>query len=290
VEPSQIVNGGTAKVSVDVTNTGTREGDEVPQLYVHEKVAPVTWPVMRLEDFQRITLKPGEKKTVEFTITPDKLAMLDTNMHKVVEAGEFELMVGPSSAETKTVLLHVLGPQGETGMAPLPPPPAGSQSNVVSTFDDGKIDAAYGSWEAVTDAMGGGKSVASLQLVDGGANNSRGALRVSGETLPGSQFLFAGAAFSPGSSLQDTVNLSAKKEISFWAKGDGKTYAFLVTAQSLQGQMPVLKQFTAGPEWKEYTYPISAFGTDGHDIMNLGFAYSQQLGKFDFEIDQLEIR
>ena len=290
VEPSQITNGGSAKVSVDVTNTGNREGDEVPQLYVHEKVAPVTWPVMRLEDFQRITLKPGEKKTVEFTITPDKLAMLDTDMHKVVEPGEFELMVGPSSAETKTVLLHVLGPKGETGMAPLPPPPAGSESNIVSAFDDGKVSAAYGSWEAVTDSMGGGKSVASLEVVDGGANNSKGALRVSGETMPGSQFLFAGAAFSPGSSLQDPVNLSGKKEVSFWAKGDGKTYVFLVSAQSLQGRMPKMEHFVAGPEWKQYTFPISGFGTDGHDIMNLGFAYSQQLGKFDFEIDQLEIR
>jgi beta-glucosidase len=290
VEPSQIINGGMAKVSVDVTNIGTREGDEVPQMYIHQQIASVTRPVMSLKGFQRITLKPGEKKTVQFTITPNTLSMLNVDMHKVVEPGTFEVMVGPSSAETKTVLLHVVGPQGETGMSPLPTPPAGSQSNVVSTFDDGKISAAYGSWEAVTDSLGGGKSVASLQIVDGGANNSKGALRVSGETISGAQFLFAGAAFSPGSSLQDPVNLSAKKEISFWAKGDGKTYVFLVSAQGLQGQMPKMEHFVAGPEWKQYTFPISSFGTDGHDVMNLGFAYNQQVGKFDFEIDQLEIR
>ena len=95
--------GGTAKVSVDVTNTGPREGDEVPQLYIHQRIASVTQPVMQLRGFQRITLKPGEKKTVEFTITPDALAMLNIDMHRVVEPGVFELMVGPSSDQTTTV-------------------------------------------------------------------------------------------------------------------------------------------------------------------------------------------
>ena len=95
VEPAQIQTGGTAKVSVDVTNTGSREGDEVPQLYIHQKIASVTRPVMQLAAFQRTTLKPGEKKTVEFTITPDMLSLLNADMHQVVEPGIFEIMVGP---------------------------------------------------------------------------------------------------------------------------------------------------------------------------------------------------
>ncbi|HTS34387.1 MAG TPA: glycoside hydrolase family 3 N-terminal domain-containing protein [Candidatus Solibacter sp.] len=107
VEPQQILQGGTAKVSVDITNTGSREGDEVPQLYVHQKVASITRPVMQLRGFQRITLKPGEKKTVEFTITPEDLSMLNVDMHKVVEPGVFEIMVGPSSDQTSTVSLTV---------------------------------------------------------------------------------------------------------------------------------------------------------------------------------------
>jgi beta-glucosidase len=97
VEPKSIISGGTAKVSVDVTNTGAREGDEVPQLYVHQKIASVTRPVKELRAFRRITLKPGEKRTVEFTVTPEMLSMLDVDMHRVVEPGVFELMVGPSS-------------------------------------------------------------------------------------------------------------------------------------------------------------------------------------------------
>jgi beta-glucosidase len=107
VEPSHIETGGTAKVSVDVTNTGSREGDEVPQLYVHEEVASVTRPVMQLRGFQRITVRPGEKRTVTFTIGPDDLSLLDADMHWVVEPGTFDMMVGPSSAATTTVHLEV---------------------------------------------------------------------------------------------------------------------------------------------------------------------------------------
>lgn len=116
VEPAKIFSGGSAKVSVDVINAGSREGDEVPQLYVHQKIASVTRPIMELKGFQRVTLKPGEKKTIEFTITPDSLSMLDENMNRVVQPGIFELMVGPSSAQTGMVTLEVTDATGETGM------------------------------------------------------------------------------------------------------------------------------------------------------------------------------
>src|SRR6185437_3252981 len=112
IEPAQIYVGGTAKVSVDVSNTGDREGDEVPQMYVHQRVASVTRPVMALKGFQRVHLNPGEKKTVEFTITPDALSLLDADMHKIVEPGAFEIMVGSSSVDPKTVMLTVLGGEG----------------------------------------------------------------------------------------------------------------------------------------------------------------------------------
>jgi beta-glucosidase len=108
VEPAVIGTGGTATVSVDVLNTGNREGDEVPQLYIHQRVSTVTQPVMQLKGFRRISLKPGERKTVEFRLTPDLLSMLDLDMHRVVEPGMFDLMVGPSSAETTSVPLQVV--------------------------------------------------------------------------------------------------------------------------------------------------------------------------------------
>jgi beta-glucosidase len=108
VEPARIGTGGTATVSVDVTNTGTREGDEVPQLYIHERVSPLTQPVLQLRGFQRISLKPGEKQTVEFKLTSDMLSIVDLEMRRVVEPGVFDIMVGASSAETQSIPLEVV--------------------------------------------------------------------------------------------------------------------------------------------------------------------------------------
>jgi beta-glucosidase len=107
VEPAEIRPGDTATVRMDVTNTGPREGDEVPQLYVHQRVASVTRPIKELRSFRRIHLKPAEKTTVEFTLTPDALSLLDADMKPVVEPGAFDVMVGPSSAETTRVTLQV---------------------------------------------------------------------------------------------------------------------------------------------------------------------------------------
>ncbi len=107
IEPKQILPGGSATVRVDVTNTGEREGDEIPQLYVHQQVASVTRPVKQLAGFQRIHLKPGEKTTVEFQVTPAALSLINVDMHQVVEPGLFDIMVGPSSAKTETITLEV---------------------------------------------------------------------------------------------------------------------------------------------------------------------------------------
>jgi beta-glucosidase len=108
VQPARIGTGGAATVSVDVTNSGAREGDEVPQLYIHERVSPLTQPVMQLKGFQRISLKPGEKKTVEFKLTSDMLSILDLEMRRVVVPGVFDIMVGPSSVETQSVPLEAV--------------------------------------------------------------------------------------------------------------------------------------------------------------------------------------
>jgi beta-glucosidase len=121
VDPPQLGTGATAKVSVDVTNTGTREGDEVAQLYIHQCVASVTRPVMELRGFKRVTLKPGEKTTVEFNLTPDSLSLIDVDMHRVVEQGTFDIMVGPSSAETSSVALQVVQPTFTPPPAATPP-------------------------------------------------------------------------------------------------------------------------------------------------------------------------
>jgi beta-glucosidase len=89
----------SVKVSVDVKNTGTRKGDEVVQLYIRDKVSSVTRPVKELKDFKRVTLEPGEQKTIELEITPEKLSFYDINMNFGVEPGEFDIMVGNSARD-----------------------------------------------------------------------------------------------------------------------------------------------------------------------------------------------
>ena len=99
---------GIAEVSTTVTNSGKVAGDEIVQLYIHQKVASVTRPVRELKGFQRISLTPGESKSVHFKITPDLLALYDEDLKRVVEPGEFEIIIGPSSDAGKTTLLRVL--------------------------------------------------------------------------------------------------------------------------------------------------------------------------------------
>ena len=291
VEPAEILSGGKSKVSVDITNTGSRDGDEVPQLYIHPKLSSVTQPVMRLAAFERVTLKAGEKRTVSFAVTPDMLAILNTDMHRVVEPGVYEMMVGPSSDDTKTARLTVGG--GAGGQPPLPPPPAGSESGLVSNFDEGKVSANYGTWIPASDSMNGGKSKSTFKIVEPGANGTKGALEVDGEVVAsGGPFSFAGALFSPGPAIMQSVNLSNKKTISFWTKGDGKNYTLLVLTDQSDGSnsMPATKPFVAGPEWKQYTFTFSDFETDGSDFKGLGFLHAQELGTFSFQIDQVEIK
>jgi beta-glucosidase len=107
VQPETIPPDGKATVRVEVTNTGGREGDEVAQLYVHQRVSSVTRAMIELRGFQRVHLKPGEKTTVEFAVTPDALSLWNLEMKRVVEPGTYDLLVGPESEETQSVPLQV---------------------------------------------------------------------------------------------------------------------------------------------------------------------------------------
>nr|WP_262984849.1 glycoside hydrolase family 3 C-terminal domain-containing protein [Sphingomonas daechungensis] len=102
-----IRNGETAQVSVDVTNTGSRQGDEVVQLYIHDDQATVTRPLIELKRFKRVSLQPGEKQSVTFELKPNDLALWNMDMKRVVEPGTFTISAGPNSAELKTATLTV---------------------------------------------------------------------------------------------------------------------------------------------------------------------------------------
>lgn len=107
----KIKRNGVSRVLVDVTNTGPREGTEVVQMYIRDRVSSVTRPVKELKGFARVSLRPGETKKVELEITPDLLAFYDVHMKYTVEPGEFEIMIGSSSrdADLQKVVLQVEG-------------------------------------------------------------------------------------------------------------------------------------------------------------------------------------
>jgi beta-glucosidase len=107
--------GDSIVVTVDVTNTGPREGDEVVQLYVRDDVASITPAVRRLRGFRRITLRPGETRTVSFTLHPRDLAFWNAAMRLVVEPGSFTVMVGGNSQDVQQVQFQVTGPVFELG-------------------------------------------------------------------------------------------------------------------------------------------------------------------------------
>jgi imidazolonepropionase-like amidohydrolase len=167
--------------------------------------------------------------------------------------------------------------------------PDNSESGWISDFEGDSIAANFGAgWMKSTDAMMGGKSKVEYKLTPGGAEGSRGALQIKGEIIEGSQFRWAGAFFCPGKPPMTPVNLSSKKAISFWAKGDVRTYAVEIFAQSL-GYIPAIKTFSVGAEWKEFKFPFTDFNLDGSDIMGIFIGASGEPGAFTMTIDNVRL-
>ena len=99
---TRVSRNGKVRVTVDVTNTGDKAGDEVVQLYIHDPVASISQPVRRLRGFERVTLQPGQKMTVPFTLDRSDWGFYDNSGRFVVEPGEIEVYAGDSSAAKET--------------------------------------------------------------------------------------------------------------------------------------------------------------------------------------------
>jgi beta-glucosidase len=105
----RIALGDSITVTVEVTNTGARAAAEVVQLYLQDEVGSVTRPVKELRGFRRITLAPGEARTVRFTLGPPHMAFYGQDMERIVEPGFFSVHVGTSSAQVETVRFELTG-------------------------------------------------------------------------------------------------------------------------------------------------------------------------------------
>jgi beta-xylosidase len=110
--PVELPTDGSTAVSLSVRNTGVRAGIEVVQLYLHDPVAQVTRPVVRLIGYARVPLEPGQERRVTFEIPADLSAFTGRLGDRVVEPGELELRLGPSSAEVRhAVRVRLVGPE-----------------------------------------------------------------------------------------------------------------------------------------------------------------------------------
>ena len=107
---------GEVVISLDVTNNGERSGSEVVQVYVRDKVATQVRPLQELKAFQRVTLSPGETATLNFTLPVEMFNFTRRDGKRIVEPGEFELQIGPSSADIREIVL--VNVTGETRVVP----------------------------------------------------------------------------------------------------------------------------------------------------------------------------
>jgi beta-glucosidase len=107
--PAVVESGDTVRVTVEVQNTGTREGEEVVQLYVRDDVATTTRPVKELKRFARIGLTPGESRSVTFPLPVSELATYDLALRHVVEPGSFTVSVGGNSRDCLETRFIVAG-------------------------------------------------------------------------------------------------------------------------------------------------------------------------------------
>jgi beta-glucosidase len=99
--PDKMNPAGEAQVILDIKNSGRVKGEEVAQLYINDVISSVSTPVKELRGFAKISLAPGETKTVKFNILPEDLSLLDRDMNEVVEPGIFQVMVGSSSRDIR---------------------------------------------------------------------------------------------------------------------------------------------------------------------------------------------
>jgi beta-glucosidase len=106
---ASVSSSGSLTASVDVTNTGSRSGDEVVQLYIHDPVASISQPVRRLRGFERVTLNPGKTQTVTFTLDRSDFGFYDNSGKFVVEPGQIDVYAGDSSGADMTKSFTVTG-------------------------------------------------------------------------------------------------------------------------------------------------------------------------------------
>ncbi|MCQ2770993.1 MAG: fibronectin type III-like domain-contianing protein [Clostridia bacterium] len=108
LDATEMTKDSSITVSIDVTNIGTRCGNETIMMFIHDKFAQVSRPVKELKRFEKISLNPGETKTVSFIITNDALTYVHPDLSTYSDPGEFDIMVGPNSEDTLNTIIKLV--------------------------------------------------------------------------------------------------------------------------------------------------------------------------------------
>ncbi|MEO6172667.1 MAG: CIA30 family protein, partial [Arenimonas sp.] len=165
-------------------------------------------------------------------------------------------------------------------------------TTLISDFEDGKISSQYGDgWHITTDKQMGGESVADIKPVSDGAQNSKGALEITGEIKAGFAYPWAGVFFAPGTKAMQAINYSQSNELVFWIKGDGRSYSVMTFSGAQSGGIAPSQSFKTTDTWQEVRLPLSGFeGLDLSQVTGFSFNASAPEGKFRFAIDNVEIK
>ncbi len=168
--------------------------------------------------------------------------------------------------------------------------PAGFGDGLISNFEDGTTAAHFGAgWSVSTDAIAGGNSVAVDTVINDGADGSKKSLLVKGEIKTVFQYPWAGVMFSPGIGVMKPADLSSKKSLNFWCKGDGATYRIMIYTKR-GGYIPAVKGIQMVPKWKQYSLPFASFdGVDSKEIMSIIFCAGTDPGLFQFQLDEVKL-
>lgn len=163
---------------------------------------------------------------------------------------------------------------------------------VIADFDTGSDQARYGrGWFAVGDDMRGGNSKAAERVITGGADGTPGALEVTGTIGEAIQYPFAGTAFFPGGTEEGKLtDYRGRKELRFFARGDGRQYT-VVFLGATQGGIPPMYGFNTNGEWQEVRIPLAdVLGLDLAAIHGMVIGSNGPPGDFRFELDGIELR
>jgi Complex I intermediate-associated protein 30 (CIA30) len=160
----------------------------------------------------------------------------------------------------------------------------------VSDFESGKPDAKIGfGWVVSTDAFAGGKSVAAMNVIDGGANNSTKSLSITGTLDAGLSYGWSGAMLLTGKTPMQPADLSSKKELRFFAKGDGQTYTVMLFSRQ-RGPQPLTRTFVSTADWSEVVMPFADFGVNASDVQGLAWTLTGRPGTFALQVDDVRLR